>query len=1194
MQTAFSIPLQLPPTPPSHAQRTQRRARHRHTQSLGLLSPIPSRASLRDDMSLASDSSHSHSHSVESEPVPSTPRTTSRKAKRTSLPPLPALLASLGALFPAASSTAPTSTTTTSTAPPSPSTSVMHAPTPRRPPAPAPSTPSASRSEQLLRAALRRGSAASPSPSAHYSPTSNFAASPYRPASPTPTTREPLAHTLSRLEGRAPSPAPACDPEHEALRARLARVLAGGSAAGAGERGSFGERRGSFREEGQQQQRQQQQQQQQHQQQDARRESQRERTPRPRTPGTPRSSALPASPRTPTPTPRTPVTPRRRTVDDGRGWEVSLFSTLHFFFPALPSFPLFSLLLSPAPSLISFISLPSIREPRLFSFISFSFLSRVPLPYSSRAARGPLAPRLLSTPNARACWMLRARPAMRCDAMRGVRHGHRPRGCVRLCGVFRPDGGYGRAPLGDDADGVSQTPLLAGWRAAWRAFCAGWALLRRGWWPAFWGCICREARARVSGAGVFRGVHPVAARGWWVGGGGGREGTVGGSRERTCEPEASKSRLAAPQAFFFVHPAPSRRRGRASRWPWPEFTPALSRLSPHWRLGADLIHDCAALWARVGVRRFVLRPPILGRYSVSFGGRYSAHARIDRATLASTRNRSPSSRTGIQCKVGMVGGGGGGREGTVGGSRERTCEPEASKSPLAAPQAFFFVHPAPSGRRRASRWPWPEFAPALSLVCRVIGVFLVLTPTCPMIARLCGRVWACADSFCVARYWGDTLFLSAGDTRHMLVSIARRSHLLGVDRLRLVPASNVKWGWWAGEVADASISERTCEPEASKSPLAAPQAFFSVHPAPSGRRRASRWPWPEFAPALSLSPHAPAPALHHSHTTTTAALHAPASPRRHTVPPSGFPSPGFAAGAASSPGSPFAEQQQCRHQQQYHQQQTSSPSPSPSPRSPVHSPLHAHSPAPRQQQAHSPYSPHSPRPHSPQQNGNANGTRPRARTEPPGDGYYVYAGEGGGHARKSSAYAALAALARHPSAASQYPQQYPTRNGGGPGRAGTPGSTPPLSADAVDDDRDGDGGESDEHGEREGGGREENERGEGRGRLLTPPPTPPLGHAVAHAHDIHLDGGMGMGMGMGGEGEGGEEHAQRPAFNARKASAQCRRLEGYVSFAAVEGLGEPPSPAGEGFEDEGLEGGKRGKRGSLGAGIVGLWRSGFW
>jgi len=39
-------------------------------------------------------------------------------------------------------------------------------------------------------------------------------------------------------------------------------------------------------------------------------------------------------------------------------------------------------------------------------------------------------------------------------------------------------------------------------------------------------------------------------------------------------------------------------------------------------------------------------------------------------------------------------------------------------------------------------------------------------------------------------------------------------------------------------------------------------------------------------------------------------------------------------------------------------------------------------------------------------------------------------------------------------------------------------------------------------------------------------------------------------------------------FNARKASTQCRAIEGYVSFASVEGLGEPPL-VGEDFDADG-------------------------
>ncbi|KAK0505369.1 hypothetical protein EDD18DRAFT_1098736 [Armillaria luteobubalina] len=35
-------------------------------------------------------------------------------------------------------------------------------------------------------------------------------------------------------------------------------------------------------------------------------------------------------------------------------------------------------------------------------------------------------------------------------------------------------------------------------------------------------------------------------------------------------------------------------------------------------------------------------------------------------------------------------------------------------------------------------------------------------------------------------------------------------------------------------------------------------------------------------------------------------------------------------------------------------------------------------------------------------------------------------------------------------------------------------------------------------------------------------------------------------------------HTQQQKFNARTASLQCRLIDGYVSFAAVEGLGAPP------------------------------------
>ena len=56
-----------------------------------------------------------------------------------------------------------------------------------------------------------------------------------------------------------------------------------------------------------------------------------------------------------------------------------------------------------------------------------------------------------------------------------------------------------------------------------------------------------------------------------------------------------------------------------------------------------------------------------------------------------------------------------------------------------------------------------------------------------------------------------------------------------------------------------------------------------------------------------------------------------------------------------------------------------------------------------------------------------------------------------------------------------------------------------------------------------------------------------------------------------------------PQFNARKASARCRAIEGYVSFASVEGLGEPAEVDDD--EDEEERGRSRG-RGSAGGGVL--------
>jgi len=69
--------------------------------------------------------------------------------------------------------------------------------------------------------------------------------------------------------------------------------------------------------------------------------------------------------------------------------------------------------------------------------------------------------------------------------------------------------------------------------------------------------------------------------------------------------------------------------------------------------------------------------------------------------------------------------------------------------------------------------------------------------------------------------------------------------------------------------------------------------------------------------------------------------------------------------------------------------------------------------------------------------------------------------------------------------------------------------------------------------------------------------------------------------------------AHRPQFNARKASERCRAMEGYVSFASVEGLGEPPadpmSPDGVVDGEDGVK-----TRGVLGLGAAGVAAWGGW
>lgn len=71
---------------------------------------------------------------------------------------------------------------------------------------------------------------------------------------------------------------------------------------------------------------------------------------------------------------------------------------------------------------------------------------------------------------------------------------------------------------------------------------------------------------------------------------------------------------------------------------------------------------------------------------------------------------------------------------------------------------------------------------------------------------------------------------------------------------------------------------------------------------------------------------------------------------------------------------------------------------------------------------------------------------------------------------------------------------------------------------------------------------------------MTPPPSPPLRSAGLYASPSY------------------PSHTTSPSFNARTASARCRQIDGYVSFANVEGLGAPPE-----IDDTDEESGQRGK-----------------
>lgn len=68
------------------------------------------------------------------------------------------------------------------------------------------------------------------------------------------------------------------------------------------------------------------------------------------------------------------------------------------------------------------------------------------------------------------------------------------------------------------------------------------------------------------------------------------------------------------------------------------------------------------------------------------------------------------------------------------------------------------------------------------------------------------------------------------------------------------------------------------------------------------------------------------------------------------------------------------------------------------------------------------------------------------------------------------------------------------------------------------------------------------------------PSTPARGAAAPRIADPDAGGAADSGLGKGSP----PASPTRPTFNVRKASARCREMEGYVSFASVEGLGEPP------------------------------------
>jgi hypothetical protein len=108
-------------------------------------------------------------------------------------------------------------------------------------------------------------------------------------------------------------------------------------------------------------------------------------------------------------------------------------------------------------------------------------------------------------------------------------------------------------------------------------------------------------------------------------------------------------------------------------------------------------------------------------------------------------------------------------------------------------------------------------------------------------------------------------------------------------------------------------------------------------------------------------------------------------------------------------------------------------------------------------------------------------------------------------------------------------------------------------------------------------------------RLLTPPPTPPLlSSPYVHSHKRReIDAGSVERLDLGITSAATATPAAN-TFNARKASETCRRMQGYVSFAAIEGLGMPPNGVDDdendfSGDDAGADDLKRGRN------IIGTW-----